>query len=142
MMADNFKELFLQYNKPWLRENLQEMLTPRTIFAKRSIIIEQLRKILGPIEPNISGEEQQNNSESKDTVKSTSDDEIIKKKNIARNKRLVKKFGEGGIKMYAHVAEGKVTQATRMILSYWVIRMRMIRKLRVYVQEIMEQNIG
>jgi len=43
MMAENFKELFLQYNKPWLKENIQEVLTPRTIFAKRGEIINQLR---------------------------------------------------------------------------------------------------
>ena len=35
MIADSFKELFLQFNKPWLIENVQEVLTPRTIFGKR-----------------------------------------------------------------------------------------------------------
>jgi len=40
MIADSFKELFLQFNKPWLIENVQEVLTPRTIFGKRQQIIE------------------------------------------------------------------------------------------------------
>lgn len=39
-MADNFKEMFLQFNKPWLKENVQEILTPRTLFANRKKIIE------------------------------------------------------------------------------------------------------
>ena len=39
MVAENFKTLFLQFNKPWLIENVQEVLTPRTIFGKRKIII-------------------------------------------------------------------------------------------------------
>ena len=48
IMADQYKEMFLQFNKPWLRDNVQEILTPRILFAQRKKIIQQLEKVLGP----------------------------------------------------------------------------------------------
>jgi hypothetical protein len=52
-MADNFKELFLMYNKPWLKENVQEILTPRILFAERKKIIGELAKVLGDKEADV-----------------------------------------------------------------------------------------
>ena len=51
--ADWFKNLFLTYNKPWLRDNIHEVFTPRTIFMHRERIIDEFGKILGPLDPNI-----------------------------------------------------------------------------------------
>ena len=45
--------MFLTYNKPWLRDNTQEVFTPRTIFMHRERIIDEFGKILGPLDPNI-----------------------------------------------------------------------------------------
>ena len=41
VMAENFKELFLTYNKPWLRENIQEVFTPRTLFEHKDTIADE-----------------------------------------------------------------------------------------------------
>ena len=54
VMAESFKDLFLTYNKPWLKANIQEVFTPRTIFVKRKMLIEQFKQILGPCSPDIS----------------------------------------------------------------------------------------
>ena len=59
VMAENFKELFLTYNKPWLRENIQEVFTPRTLFEHKKTIAEEFQKILGPLSPNISEDQKQ-----------------------------------------------------------------------------------
>jgi len=75
MVAENFKTLFLQFNKPWLVENVQEVLTPRTIFGKRKIIINQLQKVLGNLDPNISISEKSKESDEKSNTIRNSDDE-------------------------------------------------------------------
>jgi hypothetical protein len=48
VIAQNFKDLFLEHNKPWLKANVHELLTPRTIFVQRDVIVDQLGLILDP----------------------------------------------------------------------------------------------
>ena len=43
----------MTYNKPWLRQNMQEVFTPRTLFEHKKTIVEEFRKILGPLELSI-----------------------------------------------------------------------------------------
>lgn len=50
VIAQNFKDLFLEQNKPWLKANLHELLTPRTTFVHRDLIVKQLGQILDPEE--------------------------------------------------------------------------------------------
>lgn len=69
-------------------------------------------------------------------------DEILKEKNQARMKRLARKLGQGGEKIATDIAEGRVTASQRIIIKYWVTRMRFIRKLRLYVQRFVDLNIA
>ena len=64
---------------------------------------------------------------------SLSESEILKKKHKARLGRLAKKFGIGCDKLQALISDNKITPVSRVIIKYWVTRMRVIRKLRVYV---------
>lgn len=54
MIAKTFRETFMRVNKPWLRDNMHEIFTPRTLFLYRKEIIDQFQQVLGPISPNIS----------------------------------------------------------------------------------------
>lgn len=54
---------------------MQEVLTPRTIFGKRKQIIEQLGKVLGKMEPNITISEKSKESDSGKSELMNSDDE-------------------------------------------------------------------
>ena len=53
-MAESFRQLFLTYNRPWLRDNIHEIFSPRTLFEHKNTIIEQFGKILGPLDPEVS----------------------------------------------------------------------------------------
>jgi hypothetical protein len=41
MIAKTFRETFMRLNKPWLRDNMHEIFTPRTLFLYRKEIIDQ-----------------------------------------------------------------------------------------------------
>lgn len=58
VIAEDFKELFLTYNKPWLRQNIHEVFTPRTLFEHKGTIVEEFQKILGPLDPEISTDQE------------------------------------------------------------------------------------
>jgi len=55
--------------------------------------------------------------------------------------RLGKKFGIGGEKIADMIQDGKVTIISRIIIKYWVTRMRFLRKLRVFVSSTIALNI-
>jgi len=57
----------------------------------------------------------------------------LAKKNKERMTRLAVKFGIGGEKITALIAKNKITPISKVIIKYWLVRMRFIRKLRVYV---------
>jgi hypothetical protein len=44
----------MKMNKPWLRDNMHEIFTPRTLFLYRKEIIDQFRAVVGHLDPNIS----------------------------------------------------------------------------------------
>jgi hypothetical protein len=54
---------------------------------------------------------------------------------------LIKKYGIQGAKITSLIASNQVTPVTKVIIKYWITRMRMIRKLRVYVQNLIDLNL-
>jgi len=52
----------LKYNKPWIKANVNEIFTPRSIFLQRQTIIDEFGKLLGPLEPDIAISEKQSSS--------------------------------------------------------------------------------
>lgn len=46
---------------------------------------------------------------------------------------MIKKFGAGGQRVSKMIADHKVTPISRTVIKYWIMRMRLIRKLRIYV---------
>jgi hypothetical protein len=138
LVADTFREMFLQHNKPWLRSNVQEILTPRILFAQRKKIIEELGKVLGDIEPDVNFSK----TESSKSSVEENDSVLLKRKQQRRMQRWIRKFGLGGQEMTRKIAEGRVTPTSRSIIKYWVMRMRFIRKLRIYAQQTISVNIA
>lgn len=59
VMAESFRQLFLTYNRPWLKENINEIFSPRTLFEHKNTIIDQFGMILGPLDPELSSENEQ-----------------------------------------------------------------------------------
>jgi len=47
VVARTVRDKFIRYNKPWLRENMHEIFTPRTLFLYRKEIINQFEKVVG-----------------------------------------------------------------------------------------------
>lgn len=117
------------------------MLTPRTIFGRNKEIIAELKKTLGPIEADIENSERKDES-TKSMEESMHIEELLVKKNKERMKRLSKKFGIGGEQIQAKIKEGKVTAISRIIIKYWVTRMRFLRKLRLFVQNTVDLNLA
>lgn len=52
-----YKDLFLKYNKEWLKDHLQEVFTPRTLYLHRQKIIDNLAAILPEEKARIEREE-------------------------------------------------------------------------------------
>jgi hypothetical protein len=140
-MADTFKNMFLEYNKPWLRENVQEILTPRILFARRKKIIEELGKVLGDVQPNVllsSSESSKSDSEMWDDQRQQ---ELLAARNKKRIQRLMYKFNIPFTDFQRFVTE-KVDPVSKMIIHYWVVRMRFTRRLRVFAESIVLVNLA
>ena len=102
--AEWFKNLFLTYNKPWLRENIHEVFTPRTIFMQREKIIDEFGKLLGPLDAN----------QSMNNKRSETDFEIITSRSSQVNSSSIDLFDEGVPKTdprYADKLEAKKANA-------------------------------
>ena len=54
IVAETFRELFMKQNKPWVQEQIYEIFTPRTLFMHRDKILDQFRKVMGDLKPNLS----------------------------------------------------------------------------------------
>ena len=54
ILAQTFRDVFLLYNKPWLKSQLHEVFTPRTLFLHRKDIIDQFLYVMGDLAPDIS----------------------------------------------------------------------------------------
>ena len=56
MTSDTFRYKFLTYNRSWLIEQLPDMLTPRMTQRTRPYLINQMARILGSIDAEISSD--------------------------------------------------------------------------------------
>ena len=56
MTSDTFRYKFLRYNRSWIIEQLPDMLTPRTTQRSRPYVMNQLARILGSIDADISSD--------------------------------------------------------------------------------------
>merc|ERR1711871_1136327 len=54
--SETFRFRFLRYNRPWLVNQLPNILTPRTLRRSRPYLIAQLTKILGSVNPDVSSD--------------------------------------------------------------------------------------
>ena len=90
---------------------------------------------MGDVQPNITISEKSKESDEKSDAILNSMDEskYLAKKHKERMTRLAVKFGIGGEKITALIAQNKITPISKVIIKYWLVRMRFIRKLRVYV---------
>ena len=152
-MAEKFKDLFLTYNKPWLKENIQEVFTPRTLFQHRETIAAEFRKILGPLEPELSTDHEVDKGrtikemaaavdreESDGTPLNTSEREAMREQGIDVDEELgkvvrAKLKAERAREQQAYVdhVRSQATPAVTLIVKYWLQRTRFLRKLRTQV---------
>jgi hypothetical protein len=58
IVAETFRDLFMKHNKPWVQDQIYEIFTPRTLFMHRDKILEQFRKVMGELKPNLSEDDQ------------------------------------------------------------------------------------
>ena len=61
MVAETFRDLFMKHNKPWVQEQIYEIFTPRTLFLHREEILNQFKKIMGNMQPDISTDGEDSN---------------------------------------------------------------------------------
>ncbi len=53
MVAQTCRDLYMTDNKPWMKEQMYEIFTPRTLLLFRKEIVDQFQKVLGNVKPNI-----------------------------------------------------------------------------------------
>jgi hypothetical protein len=99
--------------------------------------------VLGKVEPNITiSEKSKESDENSNSLRNSIDEsKYLAKKQKERMARLALKFGIGGEKVTALIAENKITPISKVIIKYWLMRMRFIRKLRIYVEATINANI-
>ena len=98
VVAENFKQLFLTYNKPWLRENLQEVLTPRTLFQHKDVIEDQMVKVFGRLAPNEIREKKKDKN-SQESEKNEPNNETTTELDTSERERLREMKKEGLISL-------------------------------------------
>ena len=101
IVARTVREKFIKYNKPWLRDNMHEIFTPRTLFLYRKEIINQFEKVVGKKQPvNISLSSKEKSTLSKD---------------ISGNSDSV---------YYKNFKPKKLTEKTKEIIRFWIYNAR------------------
>jgi len=58
LTSETFRYKFLNYNRPWLLAQLPSILTPRTLRRSRPYLTQQLNKILGSVNPDVSSDDE------------------------------------------------------------------------------------
>ena len=117
----------MNYNKPWLQGQLHDVFTPRTLFHHRKDIIDQFRKVMGEIDPNLSVDSSDSSElppEMKKEKRSEMMETLRKSQNAPRG-----------------LLEAGIGEKAAEIAKYWLTRMRFIHVLRVQTQSIMELNL-
>ena len=107
IVARTVRDKFIRYNKPWLRENMHEIFTPRTLFLYRKEIINQFEKVVGKKQPvNIS--------------LSSKDKSTISKDVSSHNESLY----------YKNFRPKLLTEKTKEIIRFWMELARRTKKAR------------
>jgi hypothetical protein len=65
LTSETFRHKFLQFNKPWLISQLPNILTPRTLRRSRPYLTQQLNKILGSVNPDVSSDDEDEDTKPK-----------------------------------------------------------------------------
>lgn len=112
MVAETFRDLFMKHNKPWVQEQIYEIFTPRTLFMHRDEILNQFKKIMGNLQPDISTDGE--NSQVGLMEESDYEDEFKK----AKKKKDSEKKEE------LQWVQNNDTPMTRAIIKFWIIRAR------------------
>lgn len=104
---------------------MNEVFTPRTLFMYRKDIIDQFKKVLGPIEANMSFESEED-EQSKDNSDSLLLDSAEFEKKVVKQK---KKF----VPTQEELDWVKIndTPVTRAIIRFWILRARFKQKVRI-----------
>ena len=118
IVAKTVRDKFIRYNKPWLRENMHEIFTPRTLFLYRKEIINQFEKVVGKRQPaNISLSSKEKSTFSKEA--SGSKDTIFQRN---FNPTLL-------------------NERTIPVIKFWIARAKNIKKIRRYVSRIIDSSM-
>ena len=110
IVARTVRDKFIRYNKPWLRDNMHEIFTPRTLFLYRKEIINQFEKVVG----------KRANASFSSKNKSTDSNEVSKDNNDAL--------------FYKNFKSKYFTERTKQITRGWIVitKMSLRKKKRSY----------
>jgi hypothetical protein len=149
-MAEQFRELFITYNRPWMRENLHDVFTPRTLFKNREIIIDEFGKALGYLEPDVSLEEFNDDyldqMASSESPLDTEEQEVLEDKNYSDienlkevKERIKQDIEQDKINYAAHIK--KQSPVSVAIVKYWLMRTRFLNVLRTQLSIVIRNNL-
>jgi hypothetical protein len=129
LVAETFRELFMKHNKPWVQEQIYEIFTPRTLFVYRDQILDQFKKVMGDMKPNLSTDLELSQDEVPD---SSALDESCLLDEKQKNKMKIRKKEE------FDWVKNNDTPITRAIIKFWIIRVRFRQKVRLQVTQILD----
>ena len=112
IVANTYREMFMKHNKPWLKTQLYEIFTPRTLFVYRDEIIDQLQDVMGDIQVDISGDDIEKEEE-KDLIEDQEEEEALLQGNKGKYKE------EDLLKV-----KKKASPITQAIIKFWIMRAR------------------
>ena len=111
IVAETFRELFMKQNKPWVQEQIYEIFTPRTLFMHRDKILDQFKKVMGDLKPNLSTDNEELKNVGEDGYQSQDLEDETKKKKEFKQEEL-------------DWVKNNDTPMTRAIIKFWIIRAR------------------
>lgn len=122
IVARTVRDKFIRYNKPWLRDNMHEIFTPRTLFLYRKEIINQFERVVGKKQPvNIS----------LSSKKSTASKEVssLEEQNGSFDKDYYDK--------HFKIPPPRMQQ----IIRFWILRGKNIKNIRRQVSTVIDSNM-
>ncbi|CAD8119952.1 unnamed protein product [Paramecium sonneborni] len=122
---EHFKNLFVTSNKQWLADNIQLILTPKTLKSKRKIILDKFNSIYGLLEKK--------NEE--DPVAGF--DNAWNFRQFAKNSSRIELARASPQKFNKRV--DNMSEATKAILKYWLYRSRNMKIAIKYIGGLLEK---
>ncbi|CAD8125159.1 unnamed protein product [Paramecium sonneborni] len=122
---DHFKNLFVTSNKQWLADNIQLILSPKTLKQKRKIILDKFNSIYGPLEKK--------NEE--DPVAGF--DNAWNFRQFAKNSQRIEMARTSPQKFNKRI--DNMSEATKEILKYWLYRSRNMKTAIKYIGGLLEK---